>query len=456
MAVAGLGWLAGPDADAAGVPVPVLAECLRGLEQVLAVHTAARARILESFTTRRGFEDDGQGSPRTWLTWQTRVTRPAAGAAVSWMRRLREHPAIADTLASGGISVSWARQIADWTDQLPAEARPDADIILLAAAAGGADLAGLAELAEEIRRRTAGPDRDPDDGFTRRGVWLATTLGGAGRVQGDLSARCAAALAAVLESLGKKAGPEDIRTIPERQHDALEEALRRLLAAGCLPDRAGQPVQLQLHLSLDQLLNGTGAPGAPGGPVPGGPAAGPGDDCDAALAPIVTGRVDHDLLDRLARRLAPGPWTACRPGQDGCGTGCGGPHGHGSPGPGGELSRGCARELILANAVALLSGPGGLASWLRTGTLPGPAASVSLPLDAGTVTDLIPAHLRRAITARDRHCAAPGCDQPPAACHVHHIIPRSRGGATSLGNCILLCSFHHLIMIHRWGCVPRR
>ncbi len=472
MALAGLGWLAA--ADAAGVPVPVLAECLRGLEQALSVHTAARARILESFTARRGHEDDGQGSPRTWLTWQTKITRPAAGAAVGWMRRLREHPAIAETLAGGGISVSWARQIADWTDQLPAEARGDADLILLAAAAGGADLAGLAALAEEIRRRTAGPDRDPDDGFTRRGVWLATTLGGAGRLQGDLSARCAAALQAVLDSLGKKAGPEDIRTIPERRHDALEEACRRLLAAGCLPDRAGQPVQLQLHLTLDQLLNGTGAPGAPafppgfgrpaptwpgtGGPdepAPGGPAAGPGDDCDAALAPIVTGRADHDLLDRLARRLAPGPCTAGRPGQDGCGTGCGtgcgSPHGHGSPGPGGELSRGCARELILAHAVALLTGPGGLASWLRTGTLPQPAASVSLPLDVGTVTDLIPAHLRRAIIARDRHCAAPGCDQPPAACHVHHIIPRSRGGATSLGNCILLCSFHHLIMIHRWG-----
>jgi len=34
---------------------------------------------------------------------------------------------------------------------------------------------------------------------------------------------------------------------------------------------------------------------------------------------------------------------------------------------------------------------------------------------------------------------------------VHHIIPRSKGGPTSLTNCILLCSFHHLIMIHRWG-----
>src|SRR5258707_15330743 len=116
------------------------------------------------------------------------------------------------------------------------------------------------ERAEESARRTAGRDRD-DDGSTRRGVWLATTLGGAGRLQGDLSARCAAALAAVLDSLGKKAGPEDIRTVHERRHDALEEACRRLLAAGCLPDRAGQPVQLQLHLTLDQLLNGTGAPG---------------------------------------------------------------------------------------------------------------------------------------------------------------------------------------------------
>ncbi len=229
MALAGLGWLAG--ADAAGVPVPVLAECLRGLEQALAVHTAARARILGSFTARRGHEDDGQGSPRTWLTWQTRVTRPAAGAAVSWMRRLREHPAIAGTLARGGISVSWARQIADWTDALPAGARGDADLILVAAAAGGADLSGLAALAEEIRRRTAGPDRDPEDGFTRRGVWLATTLGGAGALRGDLSARCAAALAAVLDSPGKKAGPEDIRSIPERRHDAL---------GGCSPPGASR------------------------------------------------------------------------------------------------------------------------------------------------------------------------------------------------------------------------
>jgi HNH endonuclease len=187
-------------------------------------------------------------------------------------------------------------------------------------------------------------------------------------------------------------------------------------------------------------------------------AAGPGDDCDAALAPVVTGRIDHDLAARLARRLAR-IWAEADPRRRPCGHACRPDNDDGQDGQDDmgerernrDLAEACAREMILRHAVALLSGPDGLAAWLRTGTLPGPAASVSLPLDVGAVTDLIPPHLRRAIITRDRHCAAPGCDQPPQACHVHHIVPRSRGGATSLANCLLLCPFHHLILIHRWG-----
>ena len=170
----------------------------------------------------------------------------------------------------------------------------------------------------------------------------------------------------------------------------------------------------------------------------------------------MTGRVDHDLLNQLAGRLA-SHWAEYQPGRAPCGGGLAG-CGHvaeADPDDDQQARAGrnlaAARELILRQAVALLSGPGGLASWLRTGTLPPPAASVSLPLDVGTVTDLVPPHLRRAITTRDQHCAAPGCDVPPAGCHVHHIIPRSEGGTTSLGNCLLLCSFHHLILVHRWG-----
>ena len=35
---------------------------------------------------------------------------------------------------------------------------------------------------------------------------------------------------------------------------------RRLVGSGCLPDRAGQPTQIVLHMDLDRLR---GLPGAP-------------------------------------------------------------------------------------------------------------------------------------------------------------------------------------------------
>ena len=76
---------------------------------------------------------------------------------------------------------------------------------------------------------------------------------------------------------------------------------------------------------------------------------------------------------------------------------------------------------------------------------------MSLPLDVGAVTETIPVHLRRAVAVRDRHCRFPGCDQPVAACQPHHVIPRAQGGPTCLTNLLLLCSFHHLIAVHRWG-----
>ena len=227
-------------ADPTELPAAVQAECLRFLERAESMQTAARASVLAAFTNHGGYEDDGQGSERSWLQWQTRITRAAAAGAVGWMRRLRDHPAVADALKVAQISSSWARLICDWSDQLPEAARADADLILLAAAAGGAGLADLAGLAEEMRRRTARPDQDgEDDGFADRSVRLLLHYRGAGKLDGELTPQCAAALQAVLDCLGKKAGPEDIRTRMQRHHDALEEACRRLLASGCLPDRAG-------------------------------------------------------------------------------------------------------------------------------------------------------------------------------------------------------------------------
>jgi hypothetical protein len=187
MAMAGFGWLAG--ADLAGVPAPVLAECLRQLERARSVQTAAHAAVLSAFDHDAGYADDGQGTARAWLRWQTRVTAGAASGSVGWMRRLRAHPAVRAALRAGMISESWAKQACEWTDLLPESARDDADTILLAAAAGGAELADLASLAEQMRARLARPDQGGDDGFDDRRVRLGTTLGGAGKLDGDLTPR---------------------------------------------------------------------------------------------------------------------------------------------------------------------------------------------------------------------------------------------------------------------------
>src|SRR5262249_6187713 len=109
------------------------------------------------------------------------------------------------------------------------------------------------------------------------------------------------------------------------------------------------------------------------------------------------------------------------------------------------------RRALLALATDALSGPDGLPARLRAALDGAPLTSVSLPLDIGAATETIPAHLRRAVTTRHPHCAFPGCAQPASVCEIHHIIPRSRGGPTSLANLVTLCTFHHKIAVHRWG-----
>ncbi|MGH3193664.1 MAG: HNH endonuclease signature motif containing protein, partial [Streptosporangiaceae bacterium] len=44
-----------------------------------------------------------------------------------------------------------------------------------------------------------------------------------------------------------------------------------------------------------------------------------------------------------------------------------------------------------------------------------------------------------------------GCWQPASACHVHHVTRKADGGKTSVKDCVLLCAFHHIVAVHRWG-----
>src|SRR5215469_16943005 len=167
---AGLGWLA--SADAVGLTGVERADVVRGLAAAESVHLAATAKVLSAFDAAEDYAADGQGGPRAWLCWQARMTRPAAGAAMAWSRRLAVHRQVADALAAGQLSLSYARRVCDWVDELPEDVREAAEGILVQAAAAGMDLDGLAMLFEEIRARTSQPDTDADDSFGRRSLYL--------------------------------------------------------------------------------------------------------------------------------------------------------------------------------------------------------------------------------------------------------------------------------------------
>lgn len=70
-------------------------------------------------------------------------------------------------------------------------------------------------------------------------------------------------------------------------------------------------------------------------------------------------------------------------------------------------------------------------------------------LDIGRAQRVFPPAIRKAIIARDRGCAAPGCPYPPSWCEVHHIeYWVEHQGPTSVDNGALLCAHHHHALHH--------
>jgi len=513
MVQAGLRYLNA--ADPTAMITAEQAHCLKALERTHSMATAAHAAVLGAFTAAQGYCDDGEYSPRSWLIHRAGVTRAAAWAHSAWSRRAREHPKIHEAMAGGILSESWARALCDITGKLPPDKIDDADALLVWTKLHGADFADLLALAWEMYAKSL-PDGGPDPAPPDRAVRLATTLDGAGVLHGDLTADCAAMVGAVLDALAKPAGAGDTRSKPERYHDALGEAMKRLLAGDLLPDRAGHPVKALVHMTLAELcaMDGGSAlqrewitAAAARWAAHRARASVTGSDgaawlegrtaqavaCDAILVPVVTGDIDPAALEDLVRLCVelhrldhhypapPGPVAPPGPAPDEPETAVGS-HGPGSApvpdgSPAGRLLPGdpdrdvlfgaglfplpgdpdrealldAIRQAIIGKAVALLSGSGGLASYLRRRQLGAGLAGPSLPLDIGH-SATIPAAIRTAVTLRDQHCQWAGqCDQPASACEVHHLVHQADGGNTSVKDCGLYCSFHHQIMIHQLG-----
>jgi hypothetical protein len=487
---AALGYLA--QAGAGGVPAAALGECLRGLEDGDAVRAAARGVLLAAFDAEDGPAGDGHRTVRAWLIHATGVTWGQAAEHQALQGLAEGHRPLLAGLAARALSKSAAIQVAKWTKAIPEQYRDTAEQILVTAAGKGADLRGLAGLGAEIRARTARPDPDDrDDRHLGRGVSLHATIGGAGVVHGDLTPECRAMLQSVLDALSAPDGGGDQRTRAQRYHDALALAMKRLLASDLLPRRAGQPVKALVHIyfaELAEMDEGSAlqdrwigeyrarwaarraeaavSPGDGGAWLEG--AAARAIAPDAMMIPVITGDIDPAAIEDLIalcvryhalRTGAPDPAAsdpAADPGADPAVAAV--PAGLAGRAAGQAAQAAAMAELlaglehqIIAKVLQVVSGPGGVASFLRRNLLGKGLNGPSLPLDVGE-TDDIPVHLRRLVALRDQKCQHPGgCDQPAVGCEPHHVVHRKDGGRTSLINLKNACWWHHHVVLHELG-----
>jgi len=465
--------------DAGELEAAALGEALVSVGEIQTKLAVAYAEFLFRFDARDGHDADGYATSSAWLAALGKLSKRDAKAVMRRMRVIAGHPLLGRGMAQGEISESWAREILSWLRKLPEELRDGTEKILAEAAAGGASLEDLATItAHALAQWEADhPDEDPEGGFPDRFLQIETTFAGAGVIRGDLTPECAAAVTAVLEALGKKAGPEDLRSQPQRFHDALQLACELLLRARLVPDRAGADTQVVANISLRDLRAMPGASGLEDVWIrsvlgEGGYLTGPDAEaaaCDAMIVPVVAGAMDGTVLDqmislvldafghnpdraahrdqteRLSREAA-SAFAASSPSASSA-------FSDGLPGPGQLPPQAwqALRYALARLAVDLVSGPAGVASILRRGLLEHPWDTPSLPLDVG-YAESIPASIRRAVHWRDRYkCAWPRCGRPAAWSDVHHIKHKKDGGKTSVDSCITLCHFHHDICVHRWG-----
>jgi hypothetical protein len=254
--------------------------------------------------------------------------------------------------------------------------------------------------------------------------------------------------------------------------------MKRLLASDLLPKRAGQPVKALVHVCFADLLEMDGdgilqdkwiaeyrarwaAHRAASAVSPGdGGAWLEGDAAheivvDAMIIPVITADLDPGAVDELIALCVSYHQLRTQPAPDSAEPALAG------------LTTAAARQAevtatvtdaladlehqIVAKILQVVSGPGGVASFLRRHLLGKPLAGPSLPLDVGQ-TDDIPVHLRRLVALRDQTCQYPGgCDQPASGCEPHHVIHRKDGGPTSLTNLKNYCWWHHHVVLHELG-----
>ena len=462
---------AAPDVEALGNRIADLAARIQAATCELLV-------LIRQFDERDGWE--GFASCAHWLSWRIGLAPGAAREKVRVAHALANLPRLSEAMRRGAVSYSKVRAVTR-------VATPATEQALLDVA-----LAGTAAHVEQVVRTWRRVDRAAEQAEDRRRhesralhTWVDDDgmIVVRGRLTPEVGAALRRALEAALDAGAGTAGPaaggagaphaagpdatapdsaageaagELAPTIAQRRADALGMVAECALAGGLDKGTAGDRYQVVVHVDADTLaddgeqgedhaavarpgdaavidgaaVDRTAASPRSQSPAVGSATAGPGPERPAPYVPAGTYRRRAGEVSAAADKASPAlPDGPSRPVPDADGpprrrrTACPGPAGGQSAldeAGGIHVSAETARRLACDAATVTMRH--------------GPAGEI---LDVGRRTRTISPALRRALAARDRHCRFPGC--AATRCDGHHIEHWAQGGATALGNLVLLC-----------------
>ncbi|MFL6162842.1 MAG: DUF222 domain-containing protein [Jatrophihabitantaceae bacterium] len=255
------------DAELLASVVELEAELSRSQYRQLAVLAELNARNVPGTLGFRGLSD--------LISAQLRCTRTEARKRAQAVERFGARrsltgeplepmlPATAAAFEAGEVGSEHAAAIADTVEAIPAAAQAEhaaAVEITLLEHGRTSDPRTLRLLGQRILAHLDPDGPSPEEQRLQqahRRLSLTRLPDSTGLLDGRLTPACQAIWEAVLTPLAARRpedalGPDD-RTAAQRMHDAFEEAGRRLLATGDLPDHAGLPSQLIITLSLTDL-----------------------------------------------------------------------------------------------------------------------------------------------------------------------------------------------------------
>ncbi|MEU7849507.1 HNH endonuclease signature motif containing protein [Micromonospora parva] len=273
-------------------------------------------------------EIDGRGTPRAqgasctpvWLRERLRLTITAARRLVDLATALDTgNPGVRQALADGHVTLDQARVITDTVDTVHTTAGAevaDKAVGVLVGWAGQFDPTLLRKLGARILDHVAPDladaaahaalDADARRAARDRHLTLSEQTDGRLRLTATLDAETAGLLRAAIDPLTAPSGPDDSRSAGQRRHDALADVCRLALRTGELPDSGGDPAQIVVTTTYDeltrQLSTGTLDTGLHLTPETVRRLA-----CDSTILPAVLGSTSQVLDLGRQRRLITGP-----------------------------------------------------------------------------------------------------------------------------------------------------